>query len=99
MEMAQGMNCHDCRHLTVEHGGNGMIFYRCQASGRVIEAVSEKAYWGTVVLPPAWCKGSQQAQVEVERQAAHWPKMLRKVAPSWKLDVLWDAVEVAAAYG
>ena len=86
METTQGLSCHDCRHLTVEYGGDGKIFYICKASGRVIEAVSEKAYWGTAVLPPAWCKGSQQEQ-------------LRKVAPSWKVDVLWDALEVAAAYG
>lgn len=99
MEKTQGMSCHDCRNLKVEYGGERKIFYRCKASGRVIEAVSEKAYWGTVVQPPAWCKGSQQAQVKAERPAAHWPQMLRKVAPSWKTDVLWDALEVAAAYG
>ena len=99
MEMTQGLSCHDCRHLTVEYGGDGKIFYRCKASGRVLQAVSERAYWGSVVRPPAWCEGSQQEQAKAERSAAHWPQLLRKVAPSWKLDVLWEAVEVAAAYG
>lgn len=98
--MGERASCHECRNLQIEYGGRGKIFFCCKASGRVIEAVNELAYWGTEVTPPAWCRaGSSVAGLAQSAAGEKMPARLPKVQPSWKLDVLWTAKERAAAYG
>lgn len=94
-----GTSCYDCRKLRIENGGNGRIFFRCGATGRVIEAASEKAYWAAVVYPPAWCRGSGMEQLQEQRIGEKGPARLTQAQPSWKIDVLWSAAEREAAYG
>lgn len=78
-------SCLDCGNLEVVSGGMKRIFFRCKAASRVLDAVSEAAYWVIKPMPKAWCTAGTAVPNTggvPEDRARRMPK----VSPSWKED-------------